>query len=113
MKRILLIALVTTLLVPVLAVAQDVTPSREEVIALTSQWDGERFEDGRPKVPDAILERMKNVNLEEAWSVLRGKKFEWQFEGRWKHVHLDQTATMVGRALTATFAPKRADLDGR
>ena len=43
--------------------------------------------------------------------MLRGKGFEWQFEGRWKHVHLDETATMVGRALTATFAPKRADLD--
>ena len=54
---------------------------------------------------------MKNVNLEEAWSVLRGKGFEWQFEGRFKLVHLDQTATMVGRALTATFVPKRADLD--
>jgi len=54
---------------------------------------------------------MKNVNLEEAWAVLRGQKFEWQFEGRWKHVHLDETATMVGRALTATFGPRRPDLD--
>jgi regulator of RNase E activity RraA len=54
---------------------------------------------------------MRNVNLEEAWSVLRGKGFEWQFEGRWKHVHLEETATMVGRAVTATFAPKRPDLD--
>jgi 4-hydroxy-4-methyl-2-oxoglutarate aldolase len=111
MKRILMVALVTALLIPVLATAQAVTPSREEVIALTSPWDGERFEDGRPKVPDAILERMRSVNLEEAWSVLRGKGFEWQFEGRWKHVHLEGTATMVGRALTATFAPRRPDLD--
>ena len=111
MKRILILALAAALLTPVLAAAQAITPTREEVIALTSQWSGERFEDGRPMVPDAILERMKNVNLEEAWSVLRGKGFEWQFEGRWKHVHLDETATMVGRALTATFAPKRAELD--
>ena len=50
--------------------------SREELIEYTPEWEGERFEDGRPKVPDSILERMKNVNLEEAWSVLRGKKFE-------------------------------------
>jgi regulator of RNase E activity RraA len=107
----LVVALVVALLVPALAVAQAITPSREEVIALTSDWDGERFEDGRPKVPDAILERMRNVNLEEAWSVLRGQEFEWQFEGRWKHVHLDQTETMVGRALTATFVPRRPDLD--
>jgi regulator of RNase E activity RraA len=111
MKRTLLLALVVSLLVPALAAAQAITPSREEVIALTSDWDGERFEDGRPRVPDAILERMKNVNLEEAWSVLRGEKYEWQFEGRWKHVHLDETATLVGRALTATFVPRRPDLD--
>jgi 4-hydroxy-4-methyl-2-oxoglutarate aldolase len=111
MKHILMAALVGAVLLPALVVAQDITPSREEVIALTSNWDGERFEDGRPKVPDAILERMKNVNLEEAWSVLRGKRFEWQFEGRWRHVHLDETATMVGRALTATFVPRRPDLD--
>ena len=111
MKRILILALAAAVLTPVLAAAQAITPTREEVVALTSQWSGERFEDGRPKVPDAILERMKNVNLEEAWSVLRGKGFEWQFEGRWRHVHLDETATMVGRALTATFAPKRPDLD--
>jgi regulator of RNase E activity RraA len=111
MKRILMLALAAALLVPALSTAQEVMPSREEVIALTADWDGERFEDGRPKVPDSILERMKNVNLEEAWSVLRGKKFEWQYEGRWRLVHLDETAVMVGRALTATFVPRRPDID--
>jgi 4-hydroxy-4-methyl-2-oxoglutarate aldolase len=111
MKRTVMAALVAALLVPALTPAQSITPSREEVVALTPGWDGERLEDGRPRVPDAILERMKNVNLEEAWSVLRGKGFEWQFEGRWRHVHLDETATMVGRALTATFAPRRPDLN--
>jgi 4-hydroxy-4-methyl-2-oxoglutarate aldolase len=109
--RILVVALGGALVAPALGTAQSITPTREEVVALTSEWTGERFADGRPKVPDAILERMKNVNLEEAWSVLRGKGFEWQFEGRFKLVHLDQTATMVGRALTATFVPKRPDLD--
>lgn len=104
-------ALAATLLAPSVAAAQSITPSREEVVALTSDWKGERFPDGRPRVPDPILERMRNVNLEEAWSVLRGKGFEWQFEGRFRLVHLDETATMVGRALTATFVPKRPDLD--
>lgn len=111
MRPIAVAALAGVLLQPARIAAQSIAPSREEVIALTSQWQGERFPDGRPKVPDAILERMKNVNLEEAWSVLRGKGFEWQYEGRFKHVHLDQTAVMVGRALTATFVPKRPDLD--
>jgi len=111
MRPMAVAALAGVLLQPAGIAAQSIAPSREEVVALTSAWKGERFPDGRPKVPDALLERMKNVNLEEAWSVLRGKGFEWQYEGRFKHVHLDQTAVMVGRALTATFAPKRPDLD--
>jgi len=104
-------ALFTIIAAPAELGAQSIVPSKEEIMAMTPEWDGERLPDGRPKVPDAILARMKNVNLEEAWGVLRGKKFEWQFEGGWKHIHLDETATMVGRALTATFAPKRPDLD--
>jgi len=111
MKSIVVVAFGATLVAPALVQGQSITPTPAEVVALTSEWTGERFPDGRPKVPDAILVRMKNVNLEEAWSVLRGKGFEWQFEGRFRLVHLDQTATMVGRALTATFVPKRPDLD--
>ena len=45
--------------------------SREELIFLTPEWKGERFPDGRPKVSDQILNRMKQVTLEEAWAVLR------------------------------------------
>ena len=111
MRPIVVVALAGTLLGPAGAAAQSIAPTREEVVALTSEWLGERFADGRPKVPDTILERMKSVNLEEAWAVLRGKGFEWQYEGRFKNVHLDPTAVMVGRALTATFVPKRPDLD--
>ncbi len=111
MKSLAPMALAATLAAPVLAAAQGITPTRDEVVALTSDWKGERMKDGRPRVPDAILARMKNVNLEEAWAVLRGKGFEWQYEGRFRNVHLDPTATMVGRALTATFVPKRPDLD--
>jgi regulator of RNase E activity RraA len=111
MKTLASVAVGAALLVPALGSAQSITPKRDEVAALTSEWTGERFPDGRPKVPDAVLDRMRNVNLEEAWAVLRGKGFEWQYEGRFRLVHLDPTATMVGRALTATFVPKRPDLD--
>lgn len=111
MKSLAPLALAATLAAPVLSPAQSITPTRDEVVALTSDWKGERMKDGRPRVSDAILARMKNVNLEEAWAVLRGKGFEWQYEGRFRNVHLDPTATMVGRALTATFVPKRPDLD--
>jgi regulator of RNase E activity RraA len=111
MKALAPLALAATLATPVLSAPQSIAPTRDEVVALTSDWKGERMKDGRPRVSDAILARMKNVNLEEAWAVLRGKGFEWQYEGRFRNVHLDPTATMVGRALTATFVPKRPDLD--
>jgi len=111
MKRVVVLALAANLVTSAVVSAQSITPTREQVVAMTSEWEGERFPDGRPRVPDSLLERMKGVNLEEAWSVLRGKGFEWQFEGGFKHVHLEQTAVMVGRALTATFVPKRPDLD--
>jgi regulator of RNase E activity RraA len=103
--------LAVTLALAATARAQSIAPTPEEVKALTSEWTGERFPDGRPKVSDAILDRMMNIGLEEAWAVLRNKGFEWQYEGRFKLVHLDETATMVGRALTASFVPKRPDLD--
>ena len=51
------------------------TISKDLMVFYTSQWDGERFPDGRPKVPDDILERMKNVSTEEAWGVLRGEGY--------------------------------------
>ena len=87
-------------------VAQQI--SREELIYLTPDWDGERFEDGRPRVADDILERMKLVTLEEAWAVLRGEGFNYQYEGEWQV--LDPDAVLVGRAVTATFMPGRPDI---
>lgn len=111
MKRILIAVLALALLSPVLVAAQNIMPTPEEIIAMTPEWEGERYPDGRPKVPDSILERMKNINMEEAWSVLRGARYNFQFEGNWKQVHLDETAVMVGRALTATFVPIRPDVD--
>jgi 4-hydroxy-4-methyl-2-oxoglutarate aldolase len=111
MKKTTAALAVTLALSAAAAFAQNIAATPDEVIAFTSEWKGERFPDGRPKVPDAILDRMLNIGLEEAWAVLRNKGFEWQYEGRFKLVHLDETATMVGRALTATFVPKRPDLD--
>jgi regulator of RNase E activity RraA len=82
--------------------------AKEELIFLTPEWDGERFEDGRPKVPDDILERMRSVTLEEAWAVLRGNDFNFQYEGDWQVI--DDDAVLVGRAVTATFMPGRPDI---
>ena len=47
------------------------TISKEELIFLTSAWKGERFADGRPKLPDDILERAKKIYIDEPWTVLK------------------------------------------
>lgn len=82
--------------------------SREDLLFLTPEWTGERFEDGRPKVSDEILERMKLVTLEEAWAVLRNANYNHQYEEGWMIINPD--SVLVGRALTATFMPGRPDV---
>ncbi|MGD8810700.1 MAG: RraA family protein [Gammaproteobacteria bacterium] len=104
LRRTLLLALLASVVTPI--AAQQI--SREELIFLTPEWDGARFADGRPKVSDDILERMKLVTLEEAWAVLRGEDFNFQYEGDWQYI--DPEAVLVGRAVTATFMPGRPDI---
>ncbi len=81
---------------------------REALLHLTSQYTGERFADGRPRVSDDILERMKLVTTEEAWGVLRRNGYNLQFEGDWVRTHPDRI--LVGRAVTAMMVPRRPDL---
>jgi len=80
----------------------------QDVTKYTPEWRGERFVDGRPKVPDDILDRMKGVTLEEAWAVLQQNGFMHQYEDGWLSIHPDKV--LVGRALTATWMPGRPDL---
>lgn len=96
---------------PLLTTAQSVVLSKDQMTTLTSEWKGERFPDGRPKVPDNLLQRMKDVSLEEAWSVLRGEGYHNQFAGDWQIIHPDQV--LVGRALTVQYLPKRPDMEGK
>jgi regulator of RNase E activity RraA len=83
--------------------------SAEQRRAITRDWSGARFEDGRPKVPDEVLERLSTATAEEAWSVLRRNKFMHQFEGGWQEVNADGKR-LVGRVVTALFLPARPDL---
>jgi regulator of RNase E activity RraA len=83
--------------------------SKEQRLDLTRAWDGERFPDGRPKVGDAVLARLKTVSAEEAWGVLRGAGFMNQFEGGWKVINLGDR--LVGRVVTAVFMPLRPDVN--
>jgi regulator of RNase E activity RraA len=82
--------------------------TKDDLIKYTPDWKGERFADGRPKVPDAILERMKNVTLEEAWAVLRDAGFTHEYEDGWLSIHPGKI--LVGRALTAQWLPGRPDI---
>lgn len=82
--------------------------TRDDVLHFTSYWNGPRFPDGRPKVPDDILDRMKNVTLEEAWATLRAAGFEHQYEDGWYVIHPNQV--LVGRALTSVWMPGRPDI---
>ena len=104
-----IVVLVAFVLICFIAGAQRVGSSPEYIKALTAEWKGERFPDGRPKVPDTILERLKNISLEDAWGVLRNKGFQNQFEGDWTIINPGET--MTGRVVTAQYMPLRPDLE--
>lgn len=106
MKKLILLLFI---LVAVHVSAQQVTLTRDQIVTLTPEWKGERLPDGRPKVSDELLERLKNISLEEAWGVMRNKGYNNQFEGDWTMLRDDQTLT--GRALTVQYLPLRPDYD--
>jgi regulator of RNase E activity RraA len=83
--------------------------TNEQRVEFTPQWHSERFPDGRPKVSDSVLLRLKGVTADEAWDVLQEAGFRNQFEGGWKVINPGQR--LVGRVVTATFMPLRPDVD--
>lgn len=82
---------------------------KEEMIQLTPEWKGERYEDGRPRVPDDILRRMENITITEAWKILFVRGYKFQFTAEMKRA--TSKPVMVGRALTASYLPVRPDMD--
>lgn len=106
MKKLFTYLLFLGLVAGTLATAQ--TISRDEMIFLTSAWKGERFEDGRPRIPDELVKRAAKIGIEEAWVVLYNAGYKNQFEGNWKMIHED--VPVIGRALTAHYMPSRPDV---
>jgi len=84
--------------------------TREQMVKYTAKNPFDRFEDGRPKVPDALLERVKGLSLEEAWGILMNKGYKHQFAG-WDFQVLHPGQKLVGRAYTAQYLPMRPDLE--
>jgi regulator of RNase E activity RraA len=82
---------------------------RTDILQWTPLWKGDRFPNGRPRVPDDILNRMHKVTLEEAWAPLWSQGYRYQFEGELKMIHPDKI--LVGRAVTAVMVPLRPDLN--
>lgn len=105
----LLACLILTAALPATTTAQFIP--QEELVFLTQEWEGERFADGRPRVTDDVVERMRNVSIEEAWGVLRNHGYHNQFAGDWMMIHDD--VSIVGRALTAQYLPSRPELAER
>ena len=86
-----------------------ISPSQDEMFELTSVWAGERFGDGRPRVPDDVLDTLRGATVEHVWQVLTDNGYSPQFVGGWGETHTGQV--LVGRCVTAQFLPRRPDLD--
>jgi regulator of RNase E activity RraA len=107
--------------------AQPTSLTKDEMLFYTSLWKGERFPDGRPKVPDDIILRMKYVSVTEAWQTLNGLSdtegqgsisfgefrrptYSNQYYGGFKMMR--EEIVICGRASTIHFLPYRPDLNG-
>jgi 4-hydroxy-4-methyl-2-oxoglutarate aldolase len=96
-------------LTPVASDAQLFSLTKEELIRYTAQNPFDRLPDGRPKVPDALIERARDLSAEEIYAVLPGKGFRNQWVGGFRILHPGKK--LVGRAFTLQFMPARPDVD--
>jgi regulator of RNase E activity RraA len=103
-------AFIVVLLLPSLADTQVFTLTREQLIELSAQNPFERFPDGRPRIPDDLIERARGLSAEEIWAVLPRKGFPNQYEDGFQILHPGMK--LVGRAFTVQFMPVRPDIDG-
>ena len=96
-------------LMPVLSHAQLFSLTKEQMVEYTAQNPFDRFPDGRPKVPDALIERARGLSSEEVFAILPGKNFRNQYADGFQVLHPKKK--LVGRAFTVQFMPLRPDLD--
>jgi 4-hydroxy-4-methyl-2-oxoglutarate aldolase len=108
MKTALSIILFTCSMAAAVPAVSQVKTTKEQIMFYTSEWKGERFPDGRPKIPDSLLQRALDVSIEDVWDYLQGQGYRCQFDGGWKALHLDKP--FAGRALTTQYMPLRPDM---
>jgi len=105
--------------------AQPSSLTKDQMLYYTSLWKGDRFPDGRPKVSDDIIRRMKYVSVTEAWQILNGlsdtegqgpaglgmrSTYSNQYYGGFKMMR--ENIVICGRASTIHFLPFRPDVNG-
>jgi regulator of RNase E activity RraA len=105
LKPVLLACLALALATPSFA---QIKQTREQLLFYTSEWKGDRFPDGRPKVSDDLLKRVLDVSIEDLWDYLREKGYNCQFDTGFQMLHPDKP--FAGRALTAQYMPLRRDM---
>jgi regulator of RNase E activity RraA len=108
-KTILATAMVTCAVLAAMPATAQVKQTREQILFYTSDWKGERFPDGRPKVSDDLIKRAVDCTIEDVWGYLRQKGFRNQYEGGWMMLHNDRP--FAGRALTVQYMPERPDMN--
>jgi 4-hydroxy-4-methyl-2-oxoglutarate aldolase len=104
-----LIAILGAVLVPALASAQLISFPKQELTDYTAANPFDRLPDGRPKVPDDLIARARELSSEEVWAVLQEKGFNNQYADGFQVLHPGKP--MVGRAFTVQFMPLRSDVE--
>ena len=97
------------LLGPTISHAQLITFSNQDLLDYTAQNPFGRFPNGRPKVPDDLIERARGLSAEEIWEGLEDQQLRNQYADGFQILHPGKT--LVGRAFTVQFMPERSDLD--
>jgi regulator of RNase E activity RraA len=102
-------AILGLLFASTLASAQLISFPKQELTDYTAQNPFDRLPDGRPKVPDDLIERARGLSSEEVWAVLQEKGYNNQYADGFQVLHPGKT--MVGRAFTVQFMPLRSDVE--
>jgi regulator of RNase E activity RraA len=108
MKKLIWIAVLACAVPSVAPLYSQVKMTKERIMFYTSEWKGERFPDGRPKIPDDLLKRALDVSIEDVWEYLGNLGYKSQFDGGFQALHPEKP--FAGRALTAQYMPLRPDM---
>src|ERR1039457_4629423 len=108
MKKAIGLLIVVSAILAAMPLRAQVKMTREQILFYTSDWKGDRFPDGRPRLPDSLLKRAVDMSIEDVWEFLGAKGYNCQFEAGWQALHIEKP--FAGRALTAQYMPTRPDM---